>query len=138
MNEVLNRIKEDFELLHEPTAIIEYILELGKTNSMQIPNELKNSDTKIHGCASDAWMIEECKDGKLHFIVEGTSEMAKGMIPLMLQIFNNRTADEILNFDPKKLYELGFDKILSPTRIQGMEAFLNRIYSAAKKCKERS
>ena len=138
MDEALKQIKEDFELLGDPNAIIEYILELGQTNDMKIPNELKNDKTKIHGCASDAWMLEECKDGKVHFIVEGSSEMAKGMIPLMLKIFNDRTPDEILAFDPQKLYALGFDKMLSPTRLQGMEAFLNRIYSFAKKCKENS
>ena len=136
MEETLNQIKEDFELLKEPSAIVEYILELGQQNDMKLPDELKNDKTKIYGCASDAWMVEECKDGKVHFIVEGSSELAKGMIPLMLKIFNDRTPDEILSFDPQKLYELGFDKILSPTRLQGMEAFLKRIYSFAKKCKE--
>ncbi|BCD59386.1 MULTISPECIES: SufE family protein [unclassified Nitratiruptor] len=136
MDEALQQIKEDFELLQDPNAIIEYILELGQTNEMRLPDELKNEKTKIHGCASDAWMVEECKDGKCHFIVEGSSEMAKGMIPLMLKIFNDRTPDEILSFDPQKLYSLGFDKILSPTRLQGMEAFLKRIYGFAQKCKE--
>ncbi len=138
MEETLQKIKEDFELLGDPNAIVEYILEMGEQNEMKLPPELKNEKTKIHGCASDAWMVGECKDGKVHFIVEGSSELAKGMIPLMLQIFNDRTPDEILAFDPKKLYELGFDKILSPTRLQGMEAFLQRIYAFAKKCKEES
>ncbi len=136
MEEALERIKADFELLQDPHAIVEYILELGQTNDMRLPDELKNERTKIHGCASDAWMVHECKDGKVYFTVEGSSEMAKGMIPLLLQIFNGRTPDEILSFDPKKLYELGFDKILSPTRLQGMEAFLKRIYAAAQECKE--
>ncbi|SMC08765.1 SufE family protein [Nitratiruptor tergarcus] len=138
MEETINQIKEDFELLGDPNAIIEYILEMGEQNEMHLPPELKNDETKIHGCASDAWMIEECKDGKLHFTVEGSSELAKGMIPLMLKIFNDRTPDEILSFDPQKLYALGFDKILSPTRLQGMEAFLKRIYTAAQKCKEQN
>ncbi|BAF69234.1 SufE family protein [Nitratiruptor sp. SB155-2] len=136
MDEALQQIKEDFDLLQDPNAIVEYILELGQTNEMRLPDELKNDQTKIHGCASDAWMVEECKDGKCHFTVEGSSEMAKGMIPLMLKIFNDRTPDEILSFDPQKLYSLGFDKILSPTRLQGMEAFLKRIYGFAQKCKE--
>ncbi|WP_281951781.1 SufE family protein [Nitrosophilus kaiyonis] len=138
MDEVLNEIKEDFELLGDPDAIVEYILELGKQNEMTLKPEEKNEQTLIKGCSSPAWMIEECKDGKVHFRVEGSSSLAKGMIPLLLKIFNDRTPDEILNFDPKKLFELGFDKILSPTRLQSMEAFLNRIYAFAKKCKEKS
>lgn len=136
MDEVLNEIKEDFELLGDPDAIVEYIIELGKQNDMVLKPEEKNEKTLIKGCSSPAWMVEECKNGKVHFRVEGSSSLAKGMIPLLLKIFNDRTPDEILSFDPKKLFELGFDKILSPTRLQSMEAFLNRIYAFAKKCKE--
>jgi len=136
MDEVLAEIKEDFELLGDSEAIVEYIIELGKQNEMRLKPEEKNDKTLIKGCSSPAWMVEECKDGRVYFRVEGSSSLAKGMIPLLLKIFNNRTPDEILSFDPKKLYELGFDKILSPTRLQSMEAFLNRIYSFAKKCKE--
>lgn len=136
IDEVLNELKSDFELLGDKDAIIEYILDMGRKNSMVLKPEEKNEQTLIKGCSSPAWMIEECKDGKVHFRVEGSSSLAKGMIPLLLMIFNDRTPDEILNFDPKKLNELGFDKILSPTRLQSMEAFLNRIYAFAKKCKE--
>ena len=136
IDEVLNELKSDFELLGNKDAIIEYILDMGRKNSMVLKPEEKNEQTLIKGCSSPAWMIEECKDGKVHFRVEGSSSLAKGMIPLLLMIFNDRTPDEILNFDPKKLNELGFDKILSPTRLQSMEAFLNRIYAFAKKCKE--
>lgn len=138
MDEVLSEFREDFELLGDKDAIIEYILDFAKTNSMTLSPEEKNDKTLIKGCSSPAWMIEKCKDGKVHFIVEGSSSLAKGMIPLLLKIFNDREPDEILNFDPKKLYSLGFDKILSPARLQSMEAFLNRIYSFAKECKERS
>ena len=137
MDEVLNEIKEDFELLGDKDAIIEYILDMAKSSDSVLKPEEKNEKTLIKGCASPAWMIEECKDGRVHFRVEGSSSLAKGMIPLLLKIFNDRDFDEILSFNPKKLYELGFDKFLSPTRLQGMEAFLNRIYSFAKKCKEK-
>jgi len=136
IEEVFNKIKEDFELLGEPNAIVEYILELGKENEMKVPPHLKNENSYIYGCPSDAWIVAECKDGKVYFQAEGSSALAKGMIPLILQLFNGRTPDEILAFDPKRLYELGFEKILTPTRMQGMEAFLNRIYELAKRCKE--
>ena len=136
IEEVFNEIKEDFELLKDRDSIIEYILDLGKKNDMKLSKEEKNEKTLIKGCASPAWMVEEFKDGKCYFRVEGSSELAKGMIPLLLKFFNGRKPEEILAFDPKRLFELGFDKILSPTRLQGMEAFLNRIYSFAKRAKE--
>ncbi|NPA82055.1 MAG: SufE family protein [Epsilonproteobacteria bacterium] len=136
MQEQLEAYKEDFELLGDKDAIVEYILDMGRQNDMTLSPEEKNDKTLIKGCSSPAWMVEECKDGKVHFRVEGSSSLAKGMIPLLLKIFNDRTPDEILSFDPNELYSLGFDKILSPTRLQSMEAFLKRIYDFAKKCKE--
>lgn len=138
MDEQLEAYKEDFSLLGDKDAIVEYILDLGKQNDMRLKPDEKNEKTLIKGCSSPAWMVEECKDGKVHFIVEGSSSLAKGMIPLLLKIFNDRTPDEILSFDASKLNELGFDKILSPTRLQSMEAFLKRIYSFAKECKEKN
>ncbi len=138
MDEQLEAYKEDFSLLGDKDAIVEYILDLGKQNDMRLRPDEKNEKTLIKGCSSPAWMVEECKDGKVHFRVEGSSSLAKGMIPLLLKIFNDRTPDEILSFDASKLNELGFDKILSPTRLQSMEAFLKRIYSFAKECKEKN
>lgn len=138
MDEQLEAYKEDFSLLGDKDAIVEYILDLGKQNDMRLKPDEKNEKTLIKGCSSPAWMVEECKDGKVHFRVEGSSSLAKGMIPLLLKIFNDRTPDEILSFDASKLHELGFDKILSPTRLQSMEAFLKRIYSFAKECKEKN
>ncbi len=138
MDEQLEAYKEDFSLLGDKDAIVEYILDLGKQNDMRLKPDEKNEKTLIKGCSSPAWMVEECKDGKVHFRVEGSSSLAKGMIPLLLKIFNDRTPDEILSFDASKLNELGFDKILSPTRLQSMEAFLKRIYSFAKECKEKN
>ncbi len=138
MDEQLEAYKEDFSLLGDKDAIVEYILDLGKQNDMRLKPDEKNEKTLIKGCSSPAWMVEECKDGKVHFRVEGSSSLAKGMIPLLLKIFNDRTPDEILSFDASKLNELGFDKILSPTRLQSMEAFLKRIYAFAKECKEKN
>jgi cysteine desulfuration protein SufE len=132
----IEEIKKDFEVLGNKDAIVEYIIEIGRENTTKLLPEEKNEKTLIKGCASPAWMVEEYKNGKLFFRVEGTSSLAKGMIPLLLRIFNKRTPHEILSFDVKKIYSLGFDKILSPVRLQGLEAFLNRIYLFAKKYKE--
>ena len=120
-----------------PTANekLEYIFDLGKKHTT-LKDEEKNEATYVQGCASDAWLVGECKEGKLLLRGEGTSEMAKGMLTLLLDIFNNRTADEILNFDPQKLQEMGVVELLSPVRQQSLQAFLKMVYSYAKRCKE--
>jgi len=127
--------KEDFDLFPTANEKLEYIFDLGKKHTT-LKDEEKNEATYIKGCASDAWLVGECKEGKLLLRGEGTSEMAKGMLTLLLDIFNNRTPNEILNFDPKKLQEMGVIELLSPVRQQSLQAFLNMVYSYAKRCKE--
>jgi len=135
MEETVARYKEDFDLFPEANDKIEYIFDLGKKHTT-LPEEEKNDATFVQGCASAAWLVGECKEGKLILRGEGTSEMAKGMLTLLLDIFGNRTPDEILNFDPAKLQEMGIVELLSPVRQQSLEAFLNMVYAYAKRCKE--
>lgn len=135
MEETVARYKEDFELFPTDNDKLEYIFDLGKRHTT-LPDEEKNDDTYVKGCASDAWLVGECKDGILVLRGEGTSEMAKGMLTLLLDIFSNRPADEILNFNPAKLHDMGVVELLSPVRQQSLEAFLKMVYGYAQKCKE--
>ncbi len=135
MEETVARYKEDFELFPTDNDKLEYIFDLGKRHTT-LSEEEKNEATYVHGCASDAWLVGECKDGILELRGEGTSEMAKGMLTLLLDIFSNRPADEILSFDPAKLHDMGVVELLSPVRQQSLEAFLNMVYGYAQKCKE--
>ncbi len=135
MEETVARYKEDFELFPTNNDKLEYIFDLGKKHTT-LPEEEKNEATFVQGCASAAWLVGECKDGNLILRGEGTSEMAKGMLTLLLDIFGNRPVDEILSFDPAKLHDMGVVELLSPVRQQSLEAFLNMVYAYAQKCKE--
>ena len=127
--------KEDLDLFETPNEKFEYIFDLGKKHTT-LPEEEKNDATFIEGCASPAWLVGECKDGRLILRGEGTSEMAKGMLTLLLDIFSDQSVDDILSFDPKELGKLGIIEHLSPVRQQSLEAFLNKVYEYAKRCKE--
>jgi len=136
MEQTLERYKEDFDLFPTANDKLEYIFDLGKRHTTLTDAE-KNDATYVKGCASDAWLVGECKDGLLLLRGEGTSEMAKGMLTLLLDIFANRTPEEILAFDPATLHQMGIIELLSPVRQQSLEAFLNKVYTYAKNCKEK-
>lgn len=137
LKEKLERYKEDFDLFETANEKMEYIFDLGKEHTT-LPNDQKNDETFIKGCASPAWLTYECKNGKLILKAEGTSEMAKGMLTLLLDIFSDNSPDEILNFNPQELNKLGIIELLSPVRQQSLEAFLQKVYTYAKICKEKS
>jgi cysteine desulfuration protein SufE len=135
IQEVVATYKDDFDLFEDANSKLEYIFDLGKQHTT-LPSEQKNDATFIEGCASPAWLVGECKDGVLILKGEGSSEMAKGMLTLLLDIFSNKKIDNILNFNPQDLSALGIIELLSPVRQQSLEAFLNKVYTYAKLCKE--
>ena len=133
--EKVNYYKEDLDMFETPNEKFEYIFDLGKKHKV-LPEDEKNNATFIKGCASPAWLVGECQDSKLLLRGEGTSEMAKGMLSLLLDIFNGEEVNDILSFNPQELNKLGIVEHLSPVRQQSLEAFINKVYSYAKKCKE--
>ncbi|HFB54031.1 MAG TPA: SufE family protein [Sulfurimonas autotrophica] len=135
--EKVNYYKEDLDMFETPNEKFEYIFDLGKRHTT-LPENEKNDATFIEGCASPAWLVGECQGSKLLLRGEGTSEMAKGMLSLLLDIFSEQEVDDILNFNPQELSKLGIVEHLSPVRQQSLEAFINKVYSYAKRCKEKA
>jgi len=135
--EKVNYYKEDLDMFETPNEKFEYIFDLGKRHTT-LPEDEKNDATFIEGCASPAWLVGECQGSKLLLRGEGTSEMAKGMLSLLLDIFSEQEVDDILNFNPQELSKLGIVEHLSPVRQQSLEAFINKVYSYAKRCKEKA
>ncbi len=135
MQEQVKVYKDDLALFSDKDAKMEYILDYGKL-SVDLEIKYKIDDNIIKGCSSLAWLHKEFRDGKIVLEAEGDSIIAKGMLVLLLGIFNNRTPDEILSFDTNLLLEMGVMELLSPVRQQGLEAFLGVIYGYAQKCKE--
>ncbi|MDB2562353.1 SufE family protein [Sulfurimonas sp.] len=136
MEEQVKVYKDDLELFSDKDAKMEYILDYAK-EARNLDEALKTDDNIIKGCSSLAWLHKEYKDGKILLEAEGDSLIAKGMLVVLLGIFNNRTPDEIFAFNTKLLLEMGVMELLSPVRQQGLEAFLNVIYGYAQTYKER-
>ena len=134
IQERVDEYKSDFDLFDDPNDKLEYIFDLGKAHEGLLEQE-KTEATRIVGCASDAWLVCDCDHGIVHFRGEGTSEMAKGMMEMLLSIFSERTPDEILSFDPAYLQTMGIVELLSPVRQQSLEAFLGKVYGYAQDCK---
>lgn len=135
MSEQVKAYKADLELFEENNAKMEYILDFGH-DAPTIDPAYKSDDNIIKGCSSLAWLHKSFDGEKIRLEAEGDSIIAKGMLVMLLGIFDDRTPDEILAFDPNELKAMGLLELLSPVRQQGLEAFLGVIYGYANACKE--
>lgn len=122
---------EEFELFDNWMDRYQYIIDLGKALPTY-PEEWKVAEYKIDGCQSQVWLRPEVKDGQLHFAATSDAAIVTGLIAILLRIYNQRTPAEILATQPEFLTALGLDKHLSPTRSNGLNAMLERIFALAK------
>jgi cysteine desulfuration protein SufE len=125
-----DRLREDFALLDEYRDKIEHIIDLGK-HLPPMPDALKNETSKVRGCQSQVWLVAEPEGELLHLQADSDAILVKGLIALLLELYDRRTADEILANPPEVLEEIGLSRFLTPGRANGLYAMVNRIRTLA-------
>lgn len=129
----LASIRDDFALLDDWEDRYRYVIELGRT--LEAVDEGEKSDAvKVRGCASQVWLVSECamaSDGdecRLHFRGDSDALIVRGLIAILLAIYNDKTPSEILALAADNVFdELGLKSHLTPQRSNGLAAMVLRI-----------
>ena len=121
----LDNIVEIFELLEDWEQRYQYLIELGE-KLPPMPAEYKTENNKVKGCMSQVW-VHPYKDvaelGRLHYYGDCDTSIIKGVLALLIQLADNKTADELNQLDVDELFErLNLDDNLSPNRHVGVYA----------------
>lgn len=121
---------DEFEMFDNWMDRYQYIIDMGKALP-DFPAEWMRDELKIQGCQSNVWMHHECRGEVVHFDAISDAAIVSGLIAVLMRIYNDRPAAEIRDTSPHFLADLGLDKHLSPTRSNGLNAMLKRIYEVA-------
>ncbi|MGQ7248349.1 SufE family protein [Halomonas sp. V046] len=121
---------EEFELFDNWMDRYQYIIDMGKALA-EFPEAWKADELKIQGCQSNVWMRHERRGDALHFDAVSDAAIVSGLIAVLLRIYNDRKPADIVATSPHFLKDLGLDKHLSPTRSNGLNSMLERIYQVA-------
>ena len=117
---------EDFSFFDDWTQKYEYMIELSKTLD-KMDESLKNDESLIKGCQSKVWLNADFKDGKINFIADSEAIITKGIIAILLMVFNNKTPDEIIKSDVSFIEKIGLKEHLSPNRANGLYSMIKQI-----------
>ena len=117
---------EDFSFFDDWTQKYEYMIELSKTLD-KMDESLKNDENLIKGCQSKVWLNADFKDGKINFIADSEAIITKGIIAILLMVFNNKTPDEIIKSDVSFIEKIGLKEHLSPNRANGLYSMIKQI-----------
>lgn len=123
----LEKIEQDFEYLDSWEEKYQYIIELGeKINPLD--EQYKTDIWKVIGCQSQVWLVPKTENGKYYFYADSDAIIVKGLIAVVLAVYNNKTAMEIKNIDIGKIFaKLGLKENLSPSRRNGMMSMVAKI-----------
>lgn len=130
----LDHIIETFDFLTEWDDRYRFLEELGEKLGT-VPTDQKIEHNLVHGCASNVWVtgyLDEGPKHHFHFVAEAEQPIIRGLVYLILQIFIDKTPDEILltNID-ETLEKLHLDEHLSTQRHIGMYALVQTMKSLA-------
>lgn len=121
-------IIEVFELFGEDwEERYRYLIDLGKTVPI-MPDELKTESTQVHGCTSKVWMVLKIENGIFQMQADSDAHIVKGLIGLLMILFNNRPVAEISQIDVQAVFaQLGLEQNLSPNRRNGFFSMVAKI-----------
>ena len=128
-NDKIEEMIEDFEYLESWEDRFRYIIDLGRKLS-PMADDLKSEETKVDGCTSQVWMVAEREGAPpvLRFTADSDAHIVRGLIAILLAIYDGRAPAEILEIDAKSMItRLGFEQHLSPNRANGLYAMVGRI-----------
>lgn len=95
--------------------------------------EIRTADNLIRGCELPVWLTCSQRAGKLSFAFDADSSVIKGLAALLLVQVNNKTRTELAGLDlAASLQLLGLEKHLTPSRNNGLNGIIARIYELLK------
>lgn len=127
INQVQDEIISEFSLLDGDLEMtVFYIMELGQ-KLPEMKEELKTDDNIVKGCQSKVWMTAGFDQGKIYFEADSNTAITKGLVSLLIRIFNEQTPEEILNADLYFMHKIGMERFIGTQRSNGFAAMIKQM-----------
>ena len=108
------------------------IIELGK-KLPAFPTKNKQKKWLIKACQSPLWLKAELNlSGEVVFTGDSEGLISKGLLALIIEFYNHRKPEEILEDQAHFIQDLNLSQYLSSRRTNGLQAILNQVLKYAK------
>ncbi|NRS88753.1 cysteine desulfuration protein SufE [Flavobacterium sp. 7E] len=126
IKDIQEEIVDEFSMFDDWMQRYEYIIDLGK-NLPLIKEEFKSEENLIKGCQSKVWLQGEQNEGMVVFTADSDAILTKGIIAILIRVFSNQKAEDIIAADMNFIDEIGLKEHLSPTRANGLVSMIKNI-----------
>jgi cysteine desulfuration protein SufE len=92
-----------------------------------LPGTERTEANRVKGCVSLAWVVGEVREGRCHFRCDADSPLVRGLLVLLCDFYSGATPADVTATEPALIEQLGLDRNLSPTRLNGLRSVRARI-----------
>ncbi|MDP1727932.1 MAG: SufE family protein [Bacteroidota bacterium] len=127
ITEIQNQIVENFELFEgDMESTLFYLMDLGK-KLPPMDEALKTEANIVKGCQSKVWLNAKLEKGKVIFEADSNTEITKGLISLLIQVWNNQTPEDILNSELFFIEKIGMSRMIGGQRSNGFASMIKQM-----------
>jgi len=127
INQIQDEIISEFSLLDgDMEMTVFYIMELGQ-KLPDMKEELKSEDNIVKGCQSKVWMTARMEDGKIFFEADSNTAITKGLVSLLIRIFNGQPPEDILSTDLYFMHKIGMERFIGTQRSNGFASMIKQM-----------
>lgn len=133
IDQVQDEIINEFLLLDSDMEMsVFYIMELGQ-KLPAMPEVDKIEKNSVKGCQSKVWLTARLDDGKVFFTADSNTAITKGLVSLLIRIFNAQTPETILSAALYFMKQIGMERFIGTQRSNGFAAMIKqmKIYALA-------
>ena len=125
-------IIEEFGLLEgDREMCVMYLMDLGE-KLPALPENQQVEENIVKGCQSKVWLTAVLRKDRVYFSADSNTAITKGLVSLLIRIFNGHLPDEILDSELFFMKEIGMDRFIGTQRSNGFAAMIQRMKQHAK------
>ncbi len=120
-------IIEEFSVLdNDMEMTLDYIMELGEELGV-FPEEDRTEENIVKGCQSKVWMTASLENEKVHFKADSNTAITKGLVSLLVRVFNQSSPEAIINSEIYFPERIGMNRFIGTQRSNGFSAMIKQI-----------
>lgn len=122
-----NEIIDEFSMLEgDMESTVFYIMELGG-RLPPLDERFRVPENLVKGCQSKVWLTSRFQDGRVWFMADSNTEVTKGLISLLVRLWNGRSPDEILGSELFFIDKIGMARVIGSQRSNGFASMIKQM-----------
>ncbi len=131
----IDRVITAFEMMPSWQERYRLIIDMGR-KLPAMPSEAYVDENLLDGCMSKVWMTAELDTRVdppvMRFQADSDSQIVKGLIAIVFEVFNHRPPEEILTTDIESVFQqLELEQHISSGRRNGLSSMVRRVRELA-------